>query len=475
MVQFRLLKNMKVLKTRLQLNIIFQYFAACILLVLGLTNPTSGLDSFINYFIFGMIFIFLTLIPLNKVKDKKNLTRQIIQLALIVTTAFSLTLLFKMHVNFIYLASAGLLIGFAIAYIFFNHIKKQPVLLLLTLIIAYIFTAALNSSELRTTIKEEPVNETYFNDQLSFLKVFYLVEKGYDYYSAHKIAHISDGRSDTIPQQVWGWRLPTYAYMWNIFPGQGGISVYFFFILLSVAAIYYTYNIARFFIGNNLAILSPYLIFPYFHFAARDMAFLHMEWWSVCFFIIGLYFYITKKLKIAILLFIITVFLREILIIPVFALLLLTLFYRKYKHLFSLITVFVFFQFFLLFHFLSVTEYISRSFNSLLPRDHPIGVYFLQQTLSYGSWEYLGFKMRPFILLAIINLISSILLALRKAFSFEHAALLATSISMAVAVIKIGTPPYDDYWGAAYVPLILISAPILVFSLFHKTQNAKID
>lgn len=452
------------------MNSIFllKYFFVNFLLIFGILNPKGFIDVFISYFLLGNLLIYFLRYQFEETKRIDINTKKILYAIFLLSIILSLLSISIWKPDFFNIAALSLILGITLSTLLFLQISKRPIILVFSVILIFIFTSVINSGDLRRSISFEPAAETYFRDYFSFLKVFYLVERGYDYYPAHVKAHHEDARFDYVPQQIWGWRLPTYAYLWAAFPGSGGVSIYIFFIVLSSMALFFSYEIAKIFIDKNLSVLSPYLIFPYFHFAARDVAFLEMEWWSVCFMILGIYYFIRKKLLLATLLLIMTVLVRETFVIPMILIAIISLASKRFKHFFYLFSVGIIFIGFLIFHFLMVTEYIPRSIKSLEPRDHPIGLFFLQQTFSYGSWEYLLFNLRPFLLLSLLNLISGTILFIRKRFSFELTVLLISAFSLLIAALKIGTPPFDDYWGAAFVPLILITTPIVLLKLLSE-------
>ena len=448
-----------------------------LLLLLGILNPQGFLDVFLSYFLLGVLQTYFLRYQFKVAEGIGLETKKISYFIFVLSIVFSLLSIFNWKSVFINVAALSLILGIALSNLFFSQISKRSVILVFSIILIFIFTSRVNSGDLRRSISFEPVAETYFTDYFSFLKVFFLVERGYGYYSAHVKTHLEDARFDYVPQQVWGWRLPIYVYLWRIFPGSGGVSVYIFFIVLSSTALFFSYRIAKIFIGKKLAILSPYLVYPYFHFAARDVAFFEMEWWSICILIIGIYYFIRKKIFIAFLFFTVTVLIREIFIIPLISVAVASLLYRQIKQFISFIFVGIIFIAFLSLHFIKVTEYIPRTFQSLAPRDHPIGLIFLQQTLSYSSWEYLFFNLRPFLFLLLINLISTTILFIRKMLNFELTILFFSAFSLMIAISKIGTPLYDDYWGVSYVPLILIFSPIFIFTIFKNMdlKHSKIN
>lgn len=438
-----------------------QFTSICILLVVGVLNPNSKLDVTVSLLIFGVFLSFYVNIFLRQNKLNIFLKRAsyLIFLTCLAIVFFAISKQ-KPYLWDLAILSAGL--GILLSFKFLKCLLSHPQVLLFFLIFIFLITSYTNSFNLRNLIKQEPQAESYFTDHLDFLRVYYLIGQGFDYYPALVKAYIEDGRGDAIPKKSWYWRLPTYAYFWNLFPGRTGISIYIAFMTLSTFMLIFAYKIARIFLPSNLASLSPYLVFPYYHFAARDIAFLEMEWWGVSFLIIGTYFILKSRHAVSFFFLIFAVFFKETFMIYIATIGLLSFLHKSKKVFYMTILIAASLGAYLVFHFLNINSYTRQGLSGLTPTSHPAGLFFLQQTLSYGSWEYLFFGLRPFTLLLFLNLFSAVFLFFRKKINFNLSMITIPVFVFAISLIKIGSIPHNDYWGATYLPLILIISPILL-------------
>src|SRR3989344_9154753 len=192
-------------------------------------------------------------------------------------------------------------------------LKSFAKIALIFLILVYLANSWFISGDLRFFLTHDI---PYNNDPGVLLATYKSVENGRDYYESYKQAQLGRFSQSIIPGDIWGWRLPTIFYIWKIVPG-GTLSIYVLYLILAATILYVAFLINRMFLPENLALLSPYLIFPYLHFAARDQMLLETEWWSAAFFIIGLYFLINKRWFWTTLLFCLTVMVRELYVLPI--------------------------------------------------------------------------------------------------------------------------------------------------------------
>ncbi len=450
------------------INNILNFAIVSSLLILGSLNPASKLDYFFSVFTFALFLTNILLLFLRGLK-----TKEAIMLILIYVISLFLFVTIFVHQKREFMIPIYSFVSALLITAIFRRFDASK-LLVLSILSAFIVTSFTNSSKLREVISAEPKPRTYFNDQLSFLKVAYLVESGKNYYSAFEKAITEDGRKFTIPMQVWGWRLPTFAYIWAFLPGTAGPTSYWLFIALSLGFFFISFKLAEIFLPSFLAVLSVYLVFPYFHFAARDVAFLEIEWWGLIFFTFGIYSLLKKNYNFSSLFFLLSITIREIFVIPLLTILLLLILYSNFKAALKLLAALLAFLIFWSLHYFQVSRYTGVSLESLQPRDHPLSTFFLLQTLSYASWEYLVFNFRPFLLSFAALVTLTLTFVIRKTISFPIVVISLVPLSMALAILKIGTPPYDDYWGISYIPLVLLSLPILIFKAFELKKNKSV-
>lgn len=346
-------------------------------------------------------------------------------------------------------------------------LKRFAKIALWIIIFVFLANSWLISGGLRSLLVQ---NTAYNNDPGVLLATYKSVENGQDYYESYKQAQLGRFSQSIIPGDIWGWRLPTIFYIWKIIPG-GALSIYLLYLILSASVLYAAYKINRIFLPEKLAILSPYLIFPYLHFGSRDQMFLETEWWGLSIFILALYFLLKKRLFVSTVFFSLTLLVREVYILPIGLMLLFAFFKQK-----KLIAVFlipqVTFMTFFIYHIYRVDKYINAWGTLLSARTVDNGLFFLQQTLAYASWEYLLNQFRPFYLLTIWAIIGCIYIF---KFQKERSAifLLLAFLPFPTAFLKFGTTPFNDYWGIIYVPIAVMLSPLLltVFSQSSKKEK----
>jgi hypothetical protein len=92
------------------------------------------------------------------------------------------------------------------------------------------------------------------------------------------------------------------------------------------------------------------------------------------------------------------------------------------------------------------------------PRVHPLSWEVTQAAFAFGSWEYFFYFGRIFLILYGLGV-----LALIKKLTWQKAALL-TFFTLPWFFLKIGTSRFNDYWGVLFVPIVLISVPLILES-----------
>lgn len=334
-------------------------------------------------------------------------------------------------------------------------------IILATIIVIFILDSLVISGELRRMLSSRIDLFTYNNDPGVLYKTYSLTKEGMDYYDAYRTAQLGRFNQPILPGDIWGWRLPTLFYIWQILPGANGIQIYILWLIIASSLLWVAYDLARRFLPVNLSLLSPYLLFPYLHFASRDQMLLETEWWSVGLFIIGIYFVLYRKKFLATIFLSLTLLIREVYVLPIGLMFLFALIKAKHLALVFLIPLISFTMLFT-YHIFRVSQYIDVVQTLLRPRSLslPNGIFFLQQTLSFGSWEYLLFKFRPFVFLLTSAVLGCISLARNR--MIDGTILLLAFLPFPLAFLRFGTVPYNDYWGIIYVPIVLILAPLIL-------------
>ncbi len=349
---------------------------------------------------------------------------------------------------FIYVSSV-LFLGLRI-----NLMKRW---LILPLLLMFVLTSQLNSSKIKDYLSREPINKSYRTDMDDFLKTFYRMKQGGDYYSSYKYSIEQNPFKGLVSTNLWSWRLPTLFLIWTWFTGKTGLFIYYLFLLNCIGVLFCSYKLIEKLLHpkvQHFAILAPYLLFPYLHFANRDTTLLQSEWWGMFFYIYGVCFLIIKKRKISLLCFVLAILSRELFISPLALSLMYSLFSDR-KNIFTFCVPIFIYVIALIFHahFVSIT--VGFNSNFLTPRIHEYNKSILLATLAFGSWEYAFYRLRVLAILSFFGTLAGFV-NIRKAF-----VLFSYSFFM-LEILLIGTSVYNDYWGAVYVPFLLITVPLLM-------------
>lgn len=361
--------------------------------------------------------------------------------------------------NFIDLVIGIFVFGFVSFVTLYKYVFLERIAIWV-LIGCFLVSAWVTGAGVREFLARDLPLYTYNNDPGVFLKTYLLTEQNTDYYEAYKTAQLGRFAQPTVPRDIWGFRLPTLTFIWKILPGTNGLAIYYFFLGLSSLTLLVAHKIGSRYLGSFLGLLSPYLLFNYFHFAARDQMFLETEWWSVCVFIVGMYCLVVDKKFWAVVLLSLTVLIREVYILPIGFMLAYAVFLKR-RLIGTLAIPLVAFVFLYYFHISAVSAYINSWGTLLSPRVISNGTLLIQQTLAFASWEYLLYSLRPFLIVLVAAVVGCGLL-LRTEKKDEAVLWLLAFVPFPIAFLRFGSVPYNDYWGIMYVPLSLILAPVLL-------------
>lgn len=423
-------------------------------LLLGITNPVN--NNLFDISADGFTFGFSTYLVYNFFKKQTFLPA----VFLLVIAWISFGYIKGLDQAFILASLMGYLFSVLIQRIQF--LKKSAIWILVAV---FLLNSIVISRDLRHWLTTDI---PYNNDPGVLLKTYRQVETGIDYYDAYKTAQLGRFAQNIIPGDIWGWRLPTVFYIWKVLPGQTGLAIYVLYLVLAATLLFVAYLIAKKYLDENLAFLSPYLLFPYLHFGARDQMFLETEWWAVFIFIFGLYFLVTRKLFFSTIFFSLTLMIREVYLLPIGLMLIYSIFKQR-----RLISVFLIpiisFAIFFLYHIYRVNYFIDAWGTLFTARTVNNGIYFLQQTLAFASWEYLLNQFRPFLLFTVAAAIGCLyILKVQK--KQEVVFLLLAFLPFPIAFLRFGTTPFNDYWGLIYIPTAIILAPT-VLVVFKKNPK----
>lgn len=127
----------------------------------------------------------------------------------------------------------------------------------------------------------EPAAGSYSFDGSVYLKTFYLMHRGHDYYSAFREAVEGDTRATSVSLgSVLNFRMPTVFLGWALLPSDGR-SIVLAYLGLASAGLVASFLLARAFVRDSLALVAPILLWPYMLHGAVTGWVLFAEYWAL--------------------------------------------------------------------------------------------------------------------------------------------------------------------------------------------------
>ncbi|MDO8916267.1 MAG: hypothetical protein Q7W16_09325 [Coriobacteriia bacterium] len=157
--------------------------------------------------------------------------------------------------------------------------KAGSWLIVATLALLFLIQAGAVAGPVVQRVGSEPRDEGYAFDPVFFVKVFYMTDRGTDYYQAYGDAFRLDARFDAPPADVAGWRAPTVTAIWSAL-FDSGTGMLNGFIILCAASM-----VGAYFIGSRSsdpvsALVIPALMYPYYLYAVAELWFPEYEFWA---------------------------------------------------------------------------------------------------------------------------------------------------------------------------------------------------
>lgn len=343
--------------------------------------------------------------------------------------------------------------------------EKTPLILLAFLLLIFTLSATLSSGETPISELKEPLDEKYSIDVKDNLKTYYLMENGMGYYTAYANAIINDSRFDK--PHTYHWRFPTTFYFWTTLANNANQirTLYLTFSMFSLVSAYF---LLKKFVGPTLALLSPYLLMPYFYSGFFGNSFLFTEWWGLFPFLFGLTLLFYRKLAFATILFLISIFFREHFIVPVSLILFLR--FLKTKNPYHLLFIYAATITFFVLHVKNLSGIIEKATQSTLPTIHEFDINLLLSTLRFSTDLYgLNYLLISFTT-TVLSLFGLVFYKNRQRQSDNEQLANYALISVFVLFILtplIGTrslegPAYSYYWGITFVPFAILFSPIIL-------------
>jgi xanthosine utilization system XapX-like protein len=445
------------------------------LLFLGFITPFSLPVLVVNGMTVGFVF------NLQKIKKRK--------LWLILMLGIYGVLLWRQWGEFVALLGlASFYFGSEISNRIKIKVKWKIGIALGLMVLQIILFNVVDGKELRKEISSEPQTTSNMTDMGSYLKTYYRIKRGEEFYSS--FAQDIKGRlNGNYPHEIWGWKQPLIFYIWNIFSIDGGGIINLATVVFGLDLIL-IYLIGKKFLDPVRALLCPLVVLAYFHYPFDNATLLQVEWWSLSFFIAALYFYFTNPSESPLekerifdwltgIFFVLTLAVRELFAIPIICLVLIDVLQKKWKKVMKLVspTLLGFFPYFIFYHVKNILRF--EEWEVLFANSRRTGYVgswsLVRTTLAYNSWSYILGQMRPFLFLLIINTGIIIFLILKNLTSsrlrvarkniWRNVRWLSLYFVFFLISFKIGIMDvWHDYWGIYYVPLMLALTPIILFS-----------
>jgi hypothetical protein len=316
----------------------------------------------------------------------------------------------------------------------------------------------------RTVISQEPKAQTYTTDAMLFLKTYHLMRHGESYYPAFAAAYDGDHRVTGNPPDVWGFRLPTTFYVWQILTLNQPVLVYWLFVGYCLLVLYGAYRVSLALAGPRFALLSPALLLPYLLYGLTTYEFLQAEWWGIGPILVMLYGIITKQSHLIFVGALLAPLMRETYVLPVIGVGIWYFIQKQWslaKPFFLAALAYIVLYSLHAYQVFQIIPYSPKMITT--GRMHVLTLEFIHQVLVYGTWKYWLAPYRLFTLyfFAMVALATYMWFTLKKhrLLIMQLVLLSATSLS---AFLKIGLCCWGDYWGVMTAPFIVISLALLI-------------
>jgi hypothetical protein len=134
------------------------------------------------------------------------------------------------------------------------------------------------TSSVMTSLDSEPKHTAF--DGYIYLKIFYLMQHGQDFYTANRDVFLADDRHGGLPASVLGWRLPTFFYYWEVlFARASDLWVGFQVSGALVAGL--AFLIGRELAGPRYALVPATLVCGYLMTGSTSMWITFVEYWAL--------------------------------------------------------------------------------------------------------------------------------------------------------------------------------------------------
>jgi len=197
--------------------------------------------------------------------------------------------------------------------------KWRIVMLLGLAILVHLISSMIVGETIRRLSRWEPADYSYNFDGIRYLKSYYLMKDGRDWYQACVESTRVDARAPfNVPRVVMNYRLPTLYVLFSLLPRGDWIQV--LFILLSCCAMVCTFDLVRVVLRRTgvdsrdigvYALASAVVLSPYLMLGAVTWFYTFHEYWALFASIGALWLLARRQISLAVLLAVLAACVRE--------------------------------------------------------------------------------------------------------------------------------------------------------------------
>lgn len=334
-------------------------------------------------------------------------------------------------------------------------LSKLKILFVVFIILAFLLISRIgNNSDF-----SEPIDGTYRSDEEIFLKTFYLMKHGNDYYASFKYASENGSRKIGLTHDASLWRLPTIFYIWSL-TAANGYQIFTLFWALALTILFIVYLILKKFLGSLFALAGSILIVPYFLDAFYyKTSFLFTEWWGLFFYLIGICLLVYQK-KQFVIFFVLAVIVRELFIVPVLFLFVSSLILKKNRLQFLLVIVCA--VAFLQIHKMFVSRQdVLQIDSSLVSRLHGFDRESFLSMISFSMRKYPFAQYKFHYAVIVLSALSFLVNYLNKG-DKNMVYIFLSGFAGLLVFPFMTTSVYNDYWGITFMPIIIVSTVLIL-------------
>jgi len=355
----------------------------------------------------------------------------------------------------------------------YSNLNQLVLIVFFCLFLGLFGTALIDGAQLRAQLTQD-ISPPFMTDMDAYQHSLNLYKETGDYYRSFATSLQGldlNYHTGQYAGEIWGWKQPLIFTLWKMVPGKAAgvqwLAVMAFSLILLAA-----FKIARIFLPPQQALITPFIVWPYFHYPLVEITLLQVEWWALVFFFLGFMAYQLKRYWLTGIFFALCLAVRELFAIPILGLVIIQILRKRFKTVLSLSlpTILFFLPYYYFYHLKNVFQY--EAFDLLSGETLRSGTLskweLVRTTLAYNSWSYGSWMIRPFLVLLIINSLGLLFLIIIKKKRWQFLSLLTVYLLFFLFSFLVNMmDTWHDYWGIYYIPMLLLTTPI-VFHYFDR-------